>query len=826
MFGRIDLVKFQTGLAEAINFVVYPHGPAANRTGTEYVLEVKDSTQKTLLIPFVYSTTQSAVLELGNQYLRIHTNAGTVLEAAIPITSATNANPGVFLHAAHGYNTGDWLFFSSVTGMSGLNGRTMKAVRIDADHYSLTDLAGVAFDTTLLGVLTAGNSARVYEIITPYLTADLFDLHFTQSADVVTIVHPGYRQEELRRLGATNWTLTPLSFTPTQVAPTAPTLTPNPASGTDRTRYRITSIAQDGLEESLPSTSAVVSSTAITGVTNANPGVVLAVAHGRAVGDAVYVSGVLGMTQLAGEYLINTVVDANHVTLKQLDGTVVDTTTYGAYTSGGTLAFIEAVNTLSVAGNKNNIGWTAAAGATRYNVYKFLNGLYGYIGQASGNAFVDNNITPDTTKTPPEPDDPFTSADNWPSEVSYFQGRRWFANTNQKKQNVWATRSGTESNMTFSIPSRDSDRLAFRIAAKQANSIRHLVPLTEMMMLTSGGEWHLSQAQASVLTPASIDPKQDGSIGASNVRPVAMNNAILYAQDRGGHVREIQAGEYDGSRYKTNDLSIMAPHLFDGYTITQMAFARAPQPIVWMVRSDGVLIGLTYVPEHQVSAWHTHTTDGTYESCVVVPEGSEDVLYVIVKRTVNGRTVRYCERLRTRLFGTLPYAFFVDAGVTYNGAPVSNVSGLWHLEGKTVSILADGAVTPQQVVTNGTLPVALPAAASVINIGLPITAQFMTLPLAIEGAPALGQGTEKNVSAVYIRVSQSSSIFVGPSYAKVREVKQRTNEPYGSPPSLISDEKRLLPTGSWNASGQVAIQQTNPLPITVLSMTMDVALGG
>jgi hypothetical protein len=272
----------------------------------------------------------------------------------------------------------------------------------------------------------------------------------------------------------------------------------------------------------------------------------------------------------------------------------------------------------------------------------------------------------------------------------------------------------------------------------------------------------------------------------------------------------------------------MAPHLFDSYRLNSLAYSRGPFPYVWACRSDGTLIGLTYIKEHDVAAWHHHdsfTAGGasSFESVCVTPEGAEDVLYTIVKRTINGATKRYIERLRTRNFGALANAFFVDAGATYNGAPATLISGLWHLEGETVSILADGAVLAPQVVTGGSITLA--NASSVVNIGVKIVADLETLPLSLE-MQASGQGTQKNVNKVYMRVSNSSGLFIGPDLAHLTECKTRTTEPYGTPPHLISDVISVVISPTWNPSGGVSIRQTNPLPTTVLSMTIESALGG
>jgi hypothetical protein len=280
---------------------------------------------------------------------------------------------------------------------------------------------------------------------------------------------------------------------------------------------------------------------------------------------------------------------------------------------------------------------------------------------------------------------------------------------------------------------------------------------------------------------------------------------------------------FQSNGYVTGDLSLRAPHLFDGYQIVDMAYAKAPYPIVWAVSSSGKLLGVTYIPEQQIGAWHQHDTDGTFESCTVVAEGQEDRLYLVVNRTINGSTKRYIECLHTRVFANQQDAFFVDCGLTYSGSPATTISGLSHLEGKTVSILGDGAVMPQQPVSGG--QITLPQAVSVAQIGLPITADAQTLPVAVD-IPGFGQGRPKNVDAVWLRVYRSGGIKAGPDADNLTEVKQRTNEPYGSPPALKTDELKLVVSPSWGNSGQIWIQQADPLPLTIASMSLEISIGG
>jgi hypothetical protein len=748
LFGRIDLLKYQTGLKKALNFEILPHGPATNRTGFEYVLETKFSTKKSVLLPFIYNTSQTYQLEFGDFYVRFHTNNGTVLNAAQAVTGATNANPGVFTRAAHGYSNGNWLFCSGFTGgWAVLNGRFLIVQNVTANTWTLTDLAGVNIDTSAFGAFAAGSVASVYEVASPYAATDLFDangalwLHITQSNDVFTIVHPLYQARELKRSGPTSWAFNLVTVVPTQVAPTAPVATPTLGGAVNYT-YAVTAIAAGTLEESVQT---------------------------------------------------------------------VDAT---------------CANDLTIAGHFNTITWTDAAGAVRYNVYKKINGLYGFIGQGAAGAagVVDSNITPNVSVTPPIANDPISAANDYPSGVGYYQGRRWFGGSNNKPLRLSATRSGTESNMSYSIPTQANDSITVNLTARQNSTIRHIVPLSDLLLLTSGAEWVVQSSDTGPITPATVNARPQDYIGASNVPPVVTAGAILYPQDRGGRVRELSF-QWQQQGWRSADASIMAPHLFDSYTLTGSGYVRAPSSSAWFTRSDGYLLGCTYVPEQQVLAWHQHNTQGTFENICVTPEGTEDVLYAITNRTLNGRTVRSVERKRTRLFGTLPFAFFVDCGLTYNGAPATVISGLWHLVGMTVSILADGAVLPPQVVSAaGTIT--LDTAASVVHVGLSYIADFETLPLAMEQVMAMAQGLQKNVNEVRIRVNNTSGVYAGPSTSKLTPMKTRTTEPYGSPPAMVSGTYRIVITPSWNADATLCVRQSDPLPVTILSMTLDTEQGG
>ena len=802
MFGRIADNKFQQGAATMRNFVAKPQGPAQNRPGFAFVREVKDSTKSTRLLSFTFNTTQTMVLEFGDQYFRFHTQGQTLFY--------TN---GAAWSGSTTYAVGDIALYN------GVNYYCVVAHTNSTPPHS----SWYAMPT----------NPNVYEIPHPYLEAELFDVNYVQSADVITLVHPNHAPRELRRLGATQWELRVIDFG----SPLSPP----------------TNVSSSMYIPSSTSTSTD--------------------------------------TYVAHEYVV-TAVKAN----------LVDESNQSSATNVN--------NNIFVTGAKNTISWNAVTGASRYRVYKQQGGIYGFLGETTGTSLVDDNIAPDFSKTPPIHENDFVGSGNYPGAVSYFEQRRVFAGTNNAPQNIWMTKSGTESNMSFGIPIRDDDRIEFRVAAREANTIRHIVPLTNLLMLTGSAEWRVTSVNSDAITPTSISVKPQSYVGANNAQPVIVNNSLVYAAARGGHIREL-GYNWQANGFITGDLSLRAPHLFDNFTIIDMALSKSPIPIVWQVSSSGKLLGLTYVPEQQIGAWHQHDTDGTFESVACVSEGNDDVTYCIIKRTINGASKRYVERMGTRLFATQRDNFFVDAGATYNGtntntgqnvtisagtnytkgesvtitanynlfnAPSSLddvgdaivlvdgtnyyrcnivsttsqtvatvkldrdlpvnlqntaittyevarnvISGLNFLEGKTINILADGAVHPQKVVSSGSIT--LDRASSIVHLGLPIEADLQTLPMALQ-VEAFGQGRVKNLNHVWLRVLESSGIFAGPSADKLVEAKQRTTEPYGSPPDLKTQDIKIMLTPQWQDNGQLFVRQTDPLPLTIVGLTLEVAMGG
>lgn len=827
--SRVDIDKYRSSVAKAENVFPQVHGGMTNRAGLQFIGFTK-GIGDIRLIPFSFSTEQTYVLEMGPYYMRVIKDGGYVLDTSkvATITGVTQANPAVVTtSSAHGFTAGHSVYLSSIGGMTQLNGRTftVKAV-LSSTTFSLEDSVGNALDSTGFTAYTSGGSAQeVYEIALPYSGPDILELNYTQSADVMTLVHPSFEPRDLTRTDHDAWTLTTLTFAPDQAAPTSVSASAT-TTGSTTYRYVVTAVNAETLEESLQSNTATVTNAAATNW-------------------------------------------------------------------------------------DNNVTWTAAANAQYYNVYREKNGIFGFIGRAGSTSFRDDFIEADTLDSPPEGQNPFVGADNYPSAVTYHQQRRIFANTINSPQTFYMTQTANISNMSFSSPLKDDDSITATIASRQVNAILNMISLRQLILLTSGGEWTVDGVDG-VITPSGLKIEPQSYFGSVALPPIIAGDIVLYMQP--GQVVRDMGYKFETDSYTGNDLSVLARHLFDYNTVVDWSFGIAPHSILWCVRSDGIVLSLVYSREQNVFGWSTHSTLGSFKSVACVREDEEDIAYFVVERNFNGVTKKTVERMSTRDFDDLQDSFFVDSGLSLdnpvtitgfsNTNPVvittatshglspgdtvdiagikvsddaytrgfvldtdvngtgytvgavtsttfelinagtnvdgtlfntyhsggearkalSSISGLWHLEGMTVTALANGRVQADLTVTNGSIT--LPSAASRIHVGLPYQAEIKTLRIDNGQLGDSIQGKTKKIGRLTVRFERSLGGWYGPDLDHMRELKYGLAPSYGQPPEWLTGDKDVMMSPSWNKDGQIVLQQRDPLPMTVLSIIPDVVVGG
>jgi hypothetical protein len=676
------------------------------------------------------------------------------------------------------------------------------------------------------GYVLDGVGPAIYELVTPYTEAEIPRLQFSQDADVVTITHRSHDTKTLSRLDHDDWVLADVDFAPPYDPPEWVPSVPTPL-------------------------------TIINSITRNATGTCGTVTpHGLTTGQLVTLSGVVGMTEVNG---IERTVTVNGPLSFDLN---VDTSFYTPYTSGGTINVSADIVTVgSGAGSylKNykyvitrvNVGGgeslpsepremktntlSSTAGLrlrwetesilsvgpiSHYRVYKETSnasGVYGWIGDTKNVFFEDYNVGPDSTDAPPSSNIPFNLVDTKPASVGQYQQRKIYASSSLKKQTLYISKVGQANSLRFSTPSRSDDAIEFTI--KTQDEIRHVVDMSSILVLTAGQEYIITEGQDEVLTPSTVGARRKSTNGASWTSPVTVNNSVIYVQEKGQRVREFSQS---AEGYSNIDLSIMAEHLLKGHTIDHMWYSAEPDSILWFIRDDGVLLGLTYQKEHQVWAWHHHTTDGEFESGCSISEGGRDASYVIVKRVVNGSTVRYVERFEPEAT-TIDDVFCVDSGLTYEGSPATTITGLDHIVGKNVAVLADGNEVESLTVGNvsGGVGVVLPDAASRVVVGLPYVPVIETLD--VDSPSESVRGRDVSVSKVMIEVVDSRGGWIGPkselnSTVELSEIKPRFEyDNYDALP-LKTFKQEVIIAPTWSKGGGVRIEQRSPLPLSIISI--------
>jgi hypothetical protein len=640
MEGRVTLDTYREGLADMTNLLVLPQGGVTRRPGTEYLGEIKNSAQAARLIPFQFKTTDTYILEFGDQTMRVFRSGLQVLDATDKvITGITQANPGVITSNSHGFSDGDEIFVDAIVGMTELNGRNYRVDNATTNTFTLTDLFGNDIDTTSFTAYgSAGTATEIYNIATPYAVADLPALRFVQSADTMFIVHPSYAIRKLTRTADNNWTFSTATITGS----------PSPA----------------------------------------------------------------------------------------------------------------------------------------------LN---------------------DTT-------------DNYPSVVTFFEQRLVFGATNNNPQTLWFSKNGDYEN--FTTGTGDDDALVYTIASNQVNAIRYLSATRVLTIGTTGGEYVLTATSDGPVTPTTTLIRKYSNYGSAAVEPVQVADVTLFVQRGGRKVREFRyVGDINVSAYQAPDITIVAEHITVG-GLSAFAYQQEPDGVIWAVRADGTLLGVTYRREEEVVAWHKHVIGGEFsggqavvESIATLPSDTgEDELYMIVKRTINGVTKRYVEQMRPFNFGGVTTgAFFVDCGLRYEGTATGTLSGLYHLEGETVTVLANGATHPDREVTGGGITLAYNSTTAAV--GYNYTSSMQTMRIEAGSADGTSQGKPKRIHAVTLRLLETVGIEVGNSSNENDRVFFRDSSmPMDQAVPLFTGDKDIEFPGGYDDDDRLYVRQTQPLPMSVLAL--------
>lgn len=481
-----------------------------------------------------------------------------------------------------------------------------------------------------------------------------------------------------------------------------------------------------------------------------------------------------------------------------------------------------ATNDLGLKRNSNVITWAAVTGATGYKIYKSENTQnLGYIGTTTSLTFTDVNIGPDLSQGPPLAFSPFAGASDYPGTVTFHEQRSMWGRSINRPNGVWASRSADYENMDFSRPSVANDAFVIGLVANKVNSVNQLVSYKlGLIALTSNNIFLLEGANDDYIA-ASPPPRvrPEVSRGASQLNPIVIDNIIFYQTARLSSVRTI-GYDFMINGVKTDDITVFSPHLFQGHTIVDWAYAEKPATCIWAVRDDGKLLCLTWDQPQQVWGWTLCETDGLFKAVCVIFEQGEDRAYFAVQRVINGVTKLFVERMASELWTDQSDACYLDCAKTYiNAVATATVDRLDHLEGRTVSALVDGNVVNGLVVTNGA--VTLPNAGMKITIGIPYTALIETLPLAMQTPAGWNIAKTQQVGKAIISVVNTRGIEAGPDLDNMFPVKQRDQEPLGAPTNLFTGYVEAELAGTSQQETVLIVRSSDPLPMHISAILVE-----
>jgi hypothetical protein len=824
--GRTDLTKYASGCSTLENLVVYPHGSAARRPGSTFVAEVADSDNKTRLIPFEFSTTQTYMLEFSNLKMRVYKDSGAVLEGDKTISGITAANPAVVTATSHGYSNGDEVLISGVSGMTEVNGKRFLVADKTTNTFELQDKDSVDINSSAFTAYSSGGVAnKVFEITTPYTTAQLFDLKFAQSADVMYITHPAHEVEKLSRTAHTTWTLTDVDFTkgPMQDANTTDT-TLNPGQSAVGTGIALVASATTGINGGsgflatdvgrfVFLTAGYAKITGVTDTTNAVITIITALTNADATanwqlgafsdttghpssvtffeqrlvfagttdqpqaiffsksGDYENMDANIGGTIADDDAIIYTIASnqVNAIRFMTATRTLIIGTAGGEFTvsGGGTDSAVTPTNILIK--KQSNHGAANVDAIAVGNATLFLQRAKRKIRELAYNFDVDGYIAPDMTILAEH------ISEGGLTQIAYQQ---------EPNQIVYGVRGDGELvGLTYQ---REQQVTAWHRHIFGGRFGNATVTVTDYANIANGTRIVLTKADGTTTTFTSATSSTTGKFHTTTSNNQSATN-----------LKTLIDADSDFT-------------------------ATVSSNVVTITETSPLSTGFLTVTSLDDSTRLAKTNEGkaVCESVAVIPtDDTEYQVYVIVKRTINGATRRFVEILNVFDFDETDNTSFnfLDSALSYSGSAATTISGLDHLEGQTVSILADGATHPDKTVSSGS--VTLDRSSTSVKIGLAYTSLLQTMRLNAGSQNGTSQGKTKRIYDITVRMFETIGVEVGPDLSNMERIPFRSSADLmdeGIPP--FTGDKEVEFRGNYETDGFIYVRQRQPLPFTILSL--------
>lgn len=470
-----------------------------------------------------------------------------------------------------------------------------------------------------------------------------------------------------------------------------------------------------------------------------------------------------------------------------------------------------ATNDTELPRNYTTVSWSAPSGdVSYYRIYKaHETGSYGFIGESESTSFVDDGFQPDYSSAPIKAYNPFDTTGNYPSRTGFWEQRLWFGGTTNSPNGVFASRSADFENMDFSLPQRENDSISFSISTGESNFIEVFMPMDHLLVGTSDNIFSLYGPNDDVLVPSPPPgARRHVGRGVSLPRSLVIGEIGFYQPRIETGVRTIgYTFEIDG--YRSNDVTIFAPHLFVDRRIVSWAYQPEPYSVIWAVLDDGDMVAFTWEAEQQVWGWSEMDVGGTVLDVESVPEGDESRVYITVERTINGATVRYVEWLESAKWTDYKTTSFLDCSRVFEFATATDtITGLEHLEGETVTVLMDGFTTTATVSAGG---ITLPRAASQVIVGLPYDILVETLDLPDEPR-------KKITGEIYVELVESFDVFGGRREDELQPFRTRDDDYIGPPVMYTGQPEPVRPDQVVDRQASIILKQSTPYPFTLTGL--------
>ena len=788
LHSRYELAKYKNGCKTLTNFVPLPQGPVTRRPGTEYIAEVADSTSFTRLIPFEFSEEDSYMLEFGPLTIRYYRNGGQIWtpdSATVLLLHCDGANLSTTI-------TDDSVTPHTLTCVGNANIKTSQkkfgsasiSIPASGSYVSIPDHAdfnmGTGTFTIDFWLKKIGSTAYVFNhqlVTTPTLD------------DYVTIAVGS--TTTLFKIKSGGSTLLSATFAHTALD--------------SSTWYHIAIIrgwdedsdavamTLNGVSQAISGSPTVFTADA-TGVTWPDYTGIVTIGALYAPTEEVWVAGEcfideLRVSKASARWTENFTPPSYQYPFGDDSGVVYETTTTYTEAMLPDLQFVQSADVMYIV-HKDIVVRTLTRS--------------GHISWAIANvSFTDAPAA--------------WSAGDYPRTVEFFEDRLVLGGSPDQPDTIWT--SHTSAYHTFTVGDASEEKaITLTLLARKVNDIQWLSSSRRLLSGTRGEEWWAAgPSDTEPMTPADHVARKDSAWGSARIMPVNIGDIVFYIQQGGRTVREL-IYDYQKDKYISSDMNVLAEHLTKDYKITAMAYQQQPYQVLWCVRSDGTVLALTYLKEHEVFGWSKHTFGGTdvvVESVAVIPGNPEDEVWFVVKRTINSLTVRFIEKLKDFNYGTtLADAFFVDCGLTYDSTAATAISGLSHLEGEAVAVLADGLVITGHTVASGAITLA--TAASKVHIGLANTPEFETLDAVTQDDKGTLQGILKRITNVTVRLVNSMGGVFGPDSSTTDPIPyDDTTTPYtGWTKDLSFDE-------GDDVISTVYITCDEPLPLEIAAINID-----